>query len=116
METAAREHHPEGGGVMDNPHYETVLVPTTVSSADFEPDEESKLSLREQVLELLRERRGRGLTRLNVPEALSLSLAARIYELRKAGFRIATFREPHGNASIGRYVLLGGPDGDDVGA
>ena len=110
MAAAHGSRHPnKGGGVMDrSSHHETHAVRESevVSSKVFEPDNETKASRRKEIIQLLRERGAQGVTKLEAPVHLMLSMSARIAELRKHGYRIDTIREEHG---VGRYVLLAEP-------
>lgn len=76
-----------------------------LSDHEYRPSEEKLARRQQQVLELLKARRSHGATVLNAPQHLSWSLAARIHELRKKGYRIETLREPIGDSWIARYVL-----------
>lgn len=81
-------------------------VDRLLRSADFEPNEEHKTSMRRRVLEVLRGRGPRGVTRLDAPTDLQLSLAQRVSELRSLGYHIASILEQHQSARIARYVLV----------
>ncbi len=74
--------------------------------SDYRPPEEALARRQGEVLELLKERRSRGATRLDAPPHLSLSLSQRISELRAMGYRIDTLREQAGDVWIARYVLV----------
>ena len=74
--------------------------------SEFRPSEERLTKRAQQVLELLKERGPRGVTKLDAPSYLSLSLSARVCDLRSKGYRIDTLRERVGDACIGRYVLV----------
>ena len=74
--------------------------------SDYRPPEEALARRQGEVLELLKERRSRGATRLDAPGHLSLSLSQRICELRQMGYRIDTVREEAGDVRIARYVLI----------
>lgn len=77
------------------------------SGAAFEPDEEAKFTLKEGIVEVLRERGSQGMTRWEAPEHMILSMPARISELRKDGYDIISLRDGEGN--LVRYVLIGEP-------
>ena len=74
--------------------------------SEFRPSEERLRKRTQQVLELLKERGPRGVTKLDAPSYLSLSLSARVCDLRSKGYRIDTLRERVGDACIARYVLV----------
>ena len=74
--------------------------------SEFRPSEERLTKRAQQVLELLKERGPRGVTKLDAPSYLSLSLSARVCDLRSKGYRIDTLREWVGDACIARYVLV----------
>ena len=61
--------------------------------------------MQRSILALLRKRGSHGLTRLNAPQYMVLSLPARICELRKLGHLIETQRVRVGDALIARYIL-----------
>lgn len=77
----------------------------------FKPDDETLTLLQSQVLAWLQVCGARGGTRIEAPEYLALSLAARICELRKMGHRIESSIEPFGESRIARYTLVL-PDSD----
>ncbi len=74
--------------------------------SEFRPSEESLTKRERQVLDLLKERGPRGVTKLDAPFYLSLSLSSRVCDLRSKGYRIDTLRERVGDACIARYVLV----------
>ncbi len=74
--------------------------------SDYRPPEKALARRQGEVLELLKECGSRGVTRLEAPRHLSLSLPQRISELRAMGYRIDTIRERVGDSSIARYVLV----------
>lgn len=74
--------------------------------SEFRPSEERLTKRAQQVLELLKERGPRGVTKLDAPSYLSLSLSSRVYDLRSKGYRIDTLSERVGDARIARYVLV----------
>ncbi len=74
--------------------------------AVFLPSEDSLSRKQAQVLEVLMERGVRGVTKPDAPEHVRLSLAARIFELRRQGYRIDTKPEWLGDSRIARYVLV----------
>ncbi len=78
----------------------------------FRPDDETLTLLQSQVLAWLRVCGARGGTRIEAPEYLALSLAARICELRKMGHRIDSRIEPFGQSRLARYTLVS-PDSDE---
>jgi hypothetical protein len=80
----------------------------SASSQTFEPDDETKVSYQEQVLDVLRQCGNRGVTRLEAPPHLAFSLPARISELRKRDYKILT-RLTQADSPFGRYFLLGEP-------
>ncbi len=84
--------------------------------SEFRPSEESLTKRERQVLELLKERGPRGVTKLDAPSYLSLSLSPRVYDLRSKGYRIDTLRERVGDACIARYVLVATEPVREVGA
>ena len=91
-----------------------------VQSGTFRPSEQTLARRQREVLALLRDRGQRGVTKIDAPPQFSLSLAARISELRQKGYRIDTVPVRVGDARIARYVLIPiesvvpGADGDAV--
>ncbi len=76
----------------------------------FQPNAEKRQTRRREIVELLRERGEGGLTRLDCPRYLALSMPARICELRKSGYSIESVPEQVGHATMARYVLHGEPN------
>ncbi len=76
----------------------------------FQPNAAKRRTRRREIVELLRERGEGGVTRLDCPTYLVLSMPARICELRKAGYEIETIPERVDHATVARYVLHGEPD------
>lgn len=79
-------------------------------SSKFQPNAAKRQTRRREIVELLRERGEQGLSRLDAPRYLALSMPARICELRKLGYSIETVPEQVGHATMARYVLHGEPD------
>ena len=75
-------------------------------SSSFRPSEEALARRKKEVLAVLRLRGSRGVTRLDAPEHLRLSLAQRISELRGMGYRINSEPEPVGDTRVARYRLI----------
>ena len=94
--------------------------PRAVSSyrpgSDYRPPEEALARCQGEVLELLKECGSRGVTRLEAPRHLSLSLSQRISDLRSKGHRIDSKLERVGDACIARYVLVAPEPVPEVGA
>lgn len=57
------------------------------------------------VLSLLKRRRAKGVTQIDAMQQGVWRLAARVYDLRKAGHEIETICESHGTGEHARYVL-----------
>ena len=74
--------------------------------SDYRPPEEALARRQGEVLELLKECGSRGVTRLEAPRLLSLSLSQRIYELRQKGYRIDSVLERADEGGFARYVLV----------
>ncbi len=74
--------------------------------SDYRPPEKALARRQGEVLELLKECGSRGVTRLEAPRLLSLSLSQRIYELRQKGYRIDSVLEHADEGGFARYVLV----------
>ncbi len=74
--------------------------------SDYRPPEQALARRQGEVLELLKERGSRGVTRLEAPRHLSHSLSQRICELRQKGYRIDSVREHADEGGFARYVLV----------
>ena len=74
--------------------------------SDYRPPEKALARRQGEVLDLLKECGSRGVTRLEAPRLLSLTLSQRIYELRKKGYRIDSVREHADEGGFSRYVLV----------
>ncbi len=74
--------------------------------SDYRPPEEALARRQGEVLELRKESGSRGVTRLEAPRLLSLSLSQRIYELRQKGSRIDSVLEHADEGGFARYVLV----------
>ncbi len=74
--------------------------------SDYRPPEKALARRQGEVLELLKECGSRGVTRLEAPRHLSLSLSQRIYELRQKGYRIDSVLEHADEGGFARYVLV----------
>ncbi len=74
--------------------------------SDYRPPEKALARRQGEVLELLKECGSRGVTRLEAPRHLSLSLSQRICELRQKGYRIDSVREHADEGGFARYVLV----------
>ncbi len=74
--------------------------------SDYRPPEKALARRQGEVLELLKECGSRGVTRLEAPRHLSLSLSQRICELRQKGYRIDSELEPSDEGGFARYVLV----------
>lgn len=74
--------------------------------SDYRPPEKALARRQGEVLELLKECGSRGVTRLEAPRHLSLSLSQRICELRQKGYRIDSVRERADEGGFARYVLV----------
>ncbi len=72
----------------------------------FQPPQKTLAKRQREVLELLKERGPSGVTKLDAPRHLSLTLTARIFDLRSKGYQIDTLREQVGASSLARYVLV----------
>ncbi len=74
--------------------------------SDYRPPEEALARRQGEVLELLKECGSRGVTRLEAPRLLSLSLSQRICERRQKGYRIDSVQERADEGGFARYVLV----------
>ena len=74
--------------------------------SDYRPPEKALARRQGEVLELLKECGSRGVTRLEAPRHLSLSLSQRICELRQKGYRIDSVLEHADEGGFSRYVLV----------
>ncbi len=74
--------------------------------SDYRPPEKALARRQGEVLELLKECGSRGVTRLEAPRLLSLSLSQRICELRQKGYRIDSVLEHADEGGFARYVLV----------
>ncbi len=74
--------------------------------SDYRPPEKALARRQGEVLELLKECGSRGVTRLEAPRHLSLSLSQRICELRQKGYRIVSVQERADEGGFARYVLV----------
>ena len=74
--------------------------------SDYRPPEKALARRQGEVLELLKECGSRGVTRLEAPRHLSLSLSQRICELRQKGYRIDSMQERADEGGFARYVLV----------
>lgn len=105
--------HRTGRGSSDHPGRSTCRDSDARHAAPppakFQPDAETRRTRRCEIVELLRERGEGGLTRLDCPRYLALSMPARICELRKLGYSIESVPEQVGHATMARYVLHGEP-------
>ncbi len=74
--------------------------------SDYRPPEKALARRQGEVLDLLSECGSRGVTRLEAPRHLSLSLSQRIFELRQKGYRIDSVLEHADEGGFARYVLV----------
>ncbi len=74
--------------------------------SDYRPPEKALARRQGEVLDLLKGCGSRGVTRLEAPRHLSLSLSQRICELRQKGYRIDSVQERADEGGFARYVLV----------
>ncbi len=84
--------------------------------SDYRPPEKALARRQGEVLELLKECGSHGVTRLEAPRHLSLSLSQRICELRQKGYRIDSVREHADEGGFSRYVLVATEQVSEAGA